>query len=93
MDETPQARLARWTERDTAIGFVAENEQLREQIATRNRELANLRARGAELAQRVTALEIERDALARLVARTQRPPLSRRLYRKLRSVAARALPR
>jgi hypothetical protein len=92
-DESPEARLARWTERDTAIGLVAENEQLRARLVERDREVENLRARSSELAQRLAALRIERDTLARRVDAAQRPPLTRRLYRRARALAARALPR
>jgi hypothetical protein len=92
-DDTPEARLARWTERDAAIGNVAEVEQLRALLAGRDREIANLRERAAQLGLRVTALELERNRLARLVAHAQRPSLGGRLIRRGRAVAARVLRR
>jgi cell division protein FtsB len=93
MDDGPEARLARWTERDAAIGLVAEVEQLRATIVERDREIANLRERCAQLGQRVAGLEVERNGLAGAVSRAQRPSIARRLYRRARRLAARALPR
>lgn len=89
IDDAPEARLARWTERDRAIGLVAEAEQLRATLAERDREVTDLRERCAQLGLRVTALEVERNRLAAQVAQAQRPSLARRLYRRARSVAAR----
>ena len=92
-DETPEARLARWAERDFAIGLVAEAEQLRATVAQRDREIVNLRERATQLGLRVTALELERNRLSRLVARAQRPSLTRRLVTRGRAVAGRLLSR
>jgi hypothetical protein len=93
MDDSPEARLARWTDRDTAIGLVAEVEQLKAALAERERELANLRERCAQLGNRVAALEVERNGLAASVARARRPSFVRRLYRRARSLAGRVLRR
>jgi len=93
MDDTPEARLARWTERDTAIGLVGEVEQLRERLAVRDREVANLRERCMQLGQRVTGLEVERDRLATLVAREPRPTVARRVLRRARRLAGSVLRR
>ena len=93
MDESPEARLARWTERDAAIGLVAEVEQLKAALEERERELANLRERCAQLGNRVSSLEVERNGLAASVERAQRPSIARRLYRRARSLAGRVLRR
>ena len=92
-DDTPEARIARWTERDATIGLAGEVEQLRAALAAREREVENLRERAAQLGHRVVGLEVERNSLAATVARTARPKFSRRLYRKARSVAGRLLRR
>lgn len=97
-DETPQARLARWTERDSAIGLVAEVEQLTARLAEREREVANLRERCVQLGQRMTAADAERERLGHLVdslelertrlvgvLESERPPsLTRRVARRAR---------
>ncbi|HSB86277.1 MAG TPA: hypothetical protein VLD86_08215, partial [Ilumatobacteraceae bacterium] len=62
-DDTPTARLARWTERDAAIGVAAEAEQLRAKLAERDAEVADLRARLVNLANRVGQLEADNLAL------------------------------
>ncbi len=41
-DDTPAARLARWTSTDAAIGSAAEVEQLEAQLAEARREVADL---------------------------------------------------
>jgi hypothetical protein len=91
--ETPEARLARWTERDVAIGLVAEVEQLRAAIAQRDREIADLRERAAQLGLRMTALELERNRLSHLIARAERAPIARRVIVRCRALVARLLPR
>jgi hypothetical protein len=93
MADTPEARLARWTERDTAIGLVAEVEQLRARLADRDREVANLRERCAELGHRVAGLEIERSRLGALVASAPHTTLAARIYRRTRRFAGRVLRR
>ncbi len=92
MSDTPEARLARWAERDAVVGLDAEREQLALALAAREAEVADLRARNEQLAQRAAQLAIDADALRHQVAALQRPALTRRVYRRLRTLAARALP-
>jgi hypothetical protein len=87
------ARLARWAERDAAVGLDAELTQVRHRLTERDAEVRDLRARVEQLGNRVTQLELERSALQHQVVALQRVPLSRRVYRKARSVAGRALRR
>ena len=91
--ETVTARLARWSERDAVVGLDAELTQVRHQLAERDAEVRDLRARVEQLGNRVTQLELERSGLQHQVVALQRVPLSRRVYRKARSVAGRALRR
>jgi type II secretory pathway predicted ATPase ExeA len=93
MEDTPQARLERWAERDRVVGLVAEAEQLRARVAQRDRELTNLRERCQQLGLRVAELEVERNRLAALVAHPTTPSVARRVHGRLRRVAARALSR
>ncbi len=87
------ARLARWAERDAVVGLDAELGQVRHQLTERDAEVRDLRARVEQLGNRVTQLELERSALQHQVVALLRVPLSRRVYRKARSVAGRALRR
>jgi hypothetical protein len=87
VDET----LARWAQRDAAIGLDAELAEVRLALEGRDSEIADLRQRNEQLAQRVAQLVTERDGLSRQVAALQRPPLSHRVYRRARSFAGRAL--
>jgi predicted nucleic acid-binding Zn-ribbon protein len=87
------ARLARWAERDAAVGLDAELTQVRHRLTESDAEVRDLRARVEQLGNRVTQLELERSALQHQVVALQRVPLSRRVYRKARSVAGRALRR
>ena len=87
-----EATLARWTQRDAAIGLDAELGEVKLALAARDAEIADLRHRNERLAQRVAQLVAERDALANQVASLQRPPLSRRIYRRARSTVARIAP-
>lgn len=90
---TPEERIARWAERDAVVGLTAEAEQLRADIAERDTTIATLRERADQLANRVAQLSIENDALRHQVAAAQRPDVTRRVYRKARSVAGRVIPR
>jgi len=93
-DEDPPAeRLARWIERDAAIGLGAEAEQLRARLADRDRELADVREHVQRLSQRVAQLVVERDRLDQQLRAVQRPSAAQRAYRRARSLAARGLPR
>lgn len=91
VDDTPEQRLARWRERDAVVGLDAELRQVRHQLAERDDALRDLRARCDQLANRVTQLELERNALQHQVVALQRVPLARRAYGKARRVAARVL--
>jgi hypothetical protein len=86
------AKLARWAQRDAAIGLAAELTEVRVTVSARETEVADLRERNERLAQRVAQLVTERDGLARRLAKLERTPLSRRVYRRARLVAQRALP-
>jgi hypothetical protein len=90
--ETPEQRLARWAQRDAVVGLDAEVRQLRAALADRDGQVATSRERSEQLANRITQLEIERDALRQRVATSERPALTRRVYRRARSAAARVLP-
>jgi chromosome segregation ATPase len=92
-NESPAERLARWTAADAAIGLAAEAEQLRTQLADRQREADDLRARLGQLTSRVAQLEAEQADLRRTANRVPVRSLARRIYRKARSVAASRLPR
>jgi septal ring factor EnvC (AmiA/AmiB activator) len=87
------ARLARWAERDVAVGLDAELSQVRLQLAERDAEVRDIRTRVEQLGNRITQLELERNALQHQVVALQRVSFGRRLYRKCRSVAGRALHR
>jgi hypothetical protein len=89
MDDSPEARVARWTERDAAIGAHAEVEQLRAVLAERDREVANLRERAAQLAHNVMALQLERTASTRCSPRF-RLRLRHRHHRRSRAAPARS---
>jgi cell division protein FtsB len=83
--------LARWAQRDAAIGLDAELAEVRVALAARDAEIADVRQRNERLAQRVAQLVTERDALARQVATLQTPSVSGRVYRRARSTAGRLL--
>jgi regulator of replication initiation timing len=93
VNDTPEQRLARWAERDAVIGLDAELTQVRHQLGEREREVRDLRARCEQLSNRVTQLELERTSLQHRVAAAARVPASRRVYRRARSLAGRALRR
>ena len=93
MTDTPEQRLARWAERDAVVGLDAELHQARAALAARDEEIAALRRRNTELADRVTQVGIERDAYRRRLDSLGRPSLARRIYRRLRSLVGRVLPR
>ena len=90
--ETPEQRIARWAERDAAVGLEAELRQAQLALADRDAELAELRTRNAELANRVTQMSIDRDVLRRRLDAVGRPSFARRVYGKLRRIAGRLLP-
>jgi FtsZ-binding cell division protein ZapB len=87
VDET----LARWAQRDAAIGLDAELAEVRVALAAHDSEIADLRERNERLAQRVAQLVVERDGLARQVASLQRPVVTQRVYRRARSLAGRVV--
>ncbi len=93
MTDTVAARLARWADRDAAVGLDAELAQARHQLAGRDGDVRELRARLEQLGNRITQLELERTALQHQVVALQRVPFWRRVVRKARSVAGRALRR
>jgi hypothetical protein len=85
------ARLARWAERDAVVGLDAELRQARLDLDARDATIVELRARTEQLANRVTQLELERNALQHQLVASQRVPFARRAYGKARRVAGRAL--
>jgi cell division protein FtsB len=91
--ETPAERIAGWTSTDAAIGLAAEREQLQAQLAERLTEIADLRARLANLSNRVAQLESDNADLRLVPGRVVMGKLARRVYRKARSAAAARLPR
>ena len=90
-DDQVAERLARWHERDAAVGLTAELEQLRARLAERDDDVANLGERGERLAQRIAQLTAERDRLQSRIDSLQRPSFAGRAYRKARRVAGRVL--
>ena len=92
-DDSPEQRLARWTNTDAAIGIAAEADQLRAQLSTKVGELEDLRARLAQLANRVAQLEADNAELRQSAGRVPLTILARRVYRRGRSAAAKRLPR
>lgn len=91
MSETPEQRLARWAERDAVVGLDAELAQVRHQLAEREAEVRDLRTRCEQLGNRVTQLELERNALQHQVVALGRVPVARRAYGKARRVAGRLI--
>jgi len=92
-DETPEQRLARWTNTDAAIGKAAEAEQLRARLEERNAEIDDLKARLAQLTSRVAQVEAENSELRQRAGRMPVTVFVRRVYRRGRSAAASRLPR
>ncbi len=90
--DAPEERLARWTAHDAAIGLAAERDELRAQLADRDREVADLRTRLVHLTNANGQLQAEK---ARLVAQVQRgagaAAFGGRAYRKVRRTAGRVL--
>jgi hypothetical protein len=84
-------RLARWAQRDAAIGLDAELTEVRAALAARDAEIADLRQRNEQLAQRVAQLATERDLLSRQVGTSHRRPLWRWAYLRARAVAGKVL--
>lgn len=91
LPDSPEERIARWAERDAAVGLDAELRQVRLQLDERDAEARDLRARCEQLANRVTQLELERSAMQHEVAALRRVPLTRRVYARARRTAARVL--
>lgn len=87
--DEPAARLARWTSTDAAIGLAAENEQLRARLAEREMEIADLRARLANLANRAAQLETDNAGQHRVRALTFVRRAAGAVYRRARSAAGR----
>jgi chromosome segregation ATPase len=81
--------LARWAQRDAAIGLDAELTEARAALAARDTEIADLRERNERLAQHVAQLVTERDTAVRQVAALGRPPLGRRVASRAQALAAR----
>jgi hypothetical protein len=86
-------RLARWAERDAAIGLAAELREARLALAEGATSIADLRERNERLAQQVAQLVTERDRLATQVASLERPTFGSRVYRRIRSTAGRVVRR
>jgi hypothetical protein len=84
-------RLARWAQRDAAIGLDAELTEARAALSARDAEIADLRQRNEQLAQRVAQLVTERDRLARQAGTSHRRPLWRWAYLRARAVAGKVL--
>jgi len=91
--ETPEQRLARWTNTDAAIGIAAEAEQLRDRLAERSAEVDDLKARLAQLTSKVAQLEADNTELRHTAGRVPLTIFVRRVYRRGRSAAAARLPR
>jgi len=91
--ETPEQRLARWTNTDAAIGIAAEAEQLRDRLAERGAEVEDLKARLAQLTSRIAQLEADNTELRHNAGRVPLTIFVRRVYRRGRSAAAARLPR
>lgn len=85
-DDSPEARLARWIGRDAEIGLAAQRDQLVDQLAARDREIADLRERLAHLTNAVGQLRAEKAKLVGLVQRRGGGSFSHQAYRRLRSV-------
>ena len=68
-NDSPADRMARWTAADAAIGLAAEAVQLRAQLADRQREADDLRARLGQLSTRVAQLEAVNAELRRTASR------------------------
>ena len=92
-NDSPEQRLARWTETDAAIGIAAEAQQLRARLDEKAVELEDLRARLAQLTSRVAQLEAANAELRHTAGRVPLTALARRVYRRGRSAAANRLPR
>ena len=96
-DETPEQRLARWTNTDAAIGNAAEAEQLKAQLVERTTEIDDLRARLAQLSTRVAQVEADNAELRRVANRVPPMTLLRRAcnkaYRRFRSAVGKLLRR
>jgi methyl-accepting chemotaxis protein len=92
-DESPEQRLARWTDVDAAIGIAAEAEQLRARLDEKASEIDDLKARLAQLTSRVAQVEAANAELRQNAGRLPLTHLARRVYRRGRSAAAKRLPR
>ena len=89
MSEGVDEKLARWAQRDAAIGLDAELNETRVALTARDDEIVDLRARNERLAQNVAQLVTERDALARQIQTLQRPHRSQQIARRGVSLAKR----
>jgi hypothetical protein len=85
MSETIDERLARWADRDAVVGLDAQLMQVRQVLADRDGEVAELRV-ASTARQPGHQLQLERTLQHRVIA-LQRMPLTQRVYRKARSVA------
>ena len=89
--DTPAARIARWTDRDAAIGTAAERDELRERLAEREREVADLRERLVHLTNANGQLQSEKTRLVALVQRAGPGSFGGRVYRSARRTAGKVL--
>lgn len=87
-DEVDQT-LARWAQRDAAIGLHAELTETHLALAARDAEIVDLRARNERLAQNVAQLVTERDGLARQIEALKAQPRWQRISRRVVSAGAR----
>ena len=93
MSESVEDRLARWADRDAAVGLDAELHEVRQQLAARDGTIRDLSVRLEQLGNRITQLELERAGLQHQVVALQRAPLGRRIYRTARAIAGRSVRR
>jgi hypothetical protein len=84
--ETPADRLERWIARDAEIGLAATRDELRLQLAERDREIADLRARLDHLADVAGQLRTQPAA-----APTSAGSTARRVYLGVRRRVGRLL--
>ena len=89
MSEGVDEKLARWAQRDAAIGLDAELNEARVALTARDDEIVDLRARNERLAQNVSQLMTERDALARQIEALKVQPRWQQISRRVVSAGAR----
>ncbi len=89
MSEGVDEKLARWAQRDAAIGLDAELNAARGALTARDDEIVDLRARNERLAQNVSQLMTERDALARQIDALKAQPRWQQISRRVVSAGVR----